>query len=43
MIEILFAGLIQCMIIPDVEEFGMCLDKVVLEYNLMIEWEKTNI
>lgn len=37
MIEILFAGLIQCMLIPDVEEFGRCLDKVVLEYNLSLD------
>ena len=39
MIEILFMWLLNCMIIPDVEEFGRCLDSVVLEYNQSIEWE----
>lgn len=34
MIEILLNGLLACILIPDVEEFGQCLDNVVLEYNL---------
>ena len=38
MIEILFAWLLACMLIPDIEEFGICLDNVVLEYNMSLEW-----
>jgi hypothetical protein len=30
------------MLIPDIEEFGMCLDEVVLEYNMNLEWQKEN-
>lgn len=37
MIEILLNGLLGCLLIPDVEEFGQCLDEVVLEYNLSID------
>jgi len=36
MIDILLSWLLQCMLIPDIEEFGMCLDNVVLEYNQSI-------
>ena len=43
MIEILLQGILACVMIPDFDEFSMCIDNVVLEYNLMIEWEKTNI
>ena len=43
MIEILLQGILACVMIPDFDEFRMCIDNVVLEYNLMIEWEKTNI
>ena len=43
MIDILLNGIMLCLIIPDFNEFSMCIDNVVLEYNLMIEWEKTNI
>jgi len=37
MIEILLNWLLACMIIPDIEEFGQCLDQVVLEYNLSLD------
>lgn len=37
MIEILISWLLQCILIPDVEEFGLCLDQVVLEYNLSVD------
>lgn len=37
MIEILFAWLLQCVMIPDFDEFSMCLDNVVLEYNQSID------
>lgn len=40
MIEFLFAWLMQCILIPDVEEFGQCVDQLVLEYNQMIEWDQ---
>ena len=40
MIEILFNWLLACMLIPDIEEFGICLDNVVLEYNMSLEWMK---
>jgi hypothetical protein len=36
MIDILLNGLLACILIPDVEEFGQCLDEVVLEYNLSL-------
>ena len=39
MIDILLNWLLACILIPDVEEFWQCLDEVVLEYNLSIEWE----
>ena len=38
MIEILLNGILSCILIPDIEEFGQCIDNVVLEYNLSIEW-----
>lgn len=37
MIDILLNGLLACILIPDVEEFGQCLDQVVLEYNLSLD------
>ena len=37
MIDILLNGLLACILIPDVEEFGQCLDEVVLEYNLSLD------
>ena len=39
MIEILLAWILQCIQIPDYDEFSMCIDNVVLEYNMSIEWE----
>lgn len=37
MIEILLQGILACVMIPDFNEFSMCLDNVVLEYNLSID------
>lgn len=37
MIEILFNWLLACMLIPDIDEFGQCLEQVVLEYNLSLD------
>lgn len=37
MIEILLNWLLACMLIPDIEEFEMCLDNVVLEYNMSLD------
>jgi hypothetical protein len=37
MIDILLNWLLACILIPDVEEFGQCLDQVVLEYNLSLD------
>ena len=36
MIEILLLGLLNCITIQDLDEFGLCLDNVVLEYNQSI-------
>jgi hypothetical protein len=38
MIDILLAWILQCLMIPDFDEFSMCIDNVVLEYNLSLEW-----
>lgn len=40
MIDILLAGILQCVMIPDFNEFSMCVDNVVLEYNMSLEWNK---
>lgn len=37
MIDILLNWILACILIPDVEEFGQCLDNVVLEYNLSLD------
>lgn len=37
MIEILLSGLLSCIQIQDFNEFSMCVDNVVLEYNLSID------
>ncbi len=37
MIEILLMWILNCYLIPDFDEFGMCIDNVVLEYNMSIE------
>ena len=39
MIEILLQGILACIMIPDFNEFSMCIDQVVLEYNQSIEWK----
>lgn len=38
MIEILLQGILACIMLPDIDEFGMCIDNVVLEYNMSLEW-----
>ena len=40
MIEILLAWILQCAMIPDFDEFSMCIDNVVLEYNMSLEWNE---
>ncbi len=37
MVEILLAWILQCIQILDIDEFSMCVDNVVLEYNMSIE------
>ena len=37
MIEILLQGILACVMIPDFNEFSMCIDNVVLEYNLSLD------
>lgn len=39
MIDFLLAWILQCVMIPDFDEFSMCIDNVVLEYNMSLEWE----
>lgn len=39
MIQLLINWLLACIMLPDAEAFIQCIDNVVLEYNLMIEWE----
>lgn len=33
MIEFLFAGLLQCAMIQDMTQFGLCLDELVNNFN----------
>lgn len=40
MFDLLLAWILQCILLPDFDEFSMCIDNVVLEYNMSIEWEK---
>lgn len=35
MIEFLFAGLLQCAMIQDMTQFGLCLDELVNNFNLL--------
>lgn len=42
MIDILLAWILQCVMIPDIDEFSMCIDNVVLEYNMSLEWKNMN-
>lgn len=36
MIDILIAGLFQCLLIPDADEFGICIDNLIVELNEMV-------
>lgn len=36
MIDLLLAWILQCIMIPDFDEFSMCIDNVVLEYNMSL-------
>ena len=36
-IDLLLAWILQCVVIPDIDEFSMCVDNVVLEYNQSID------
>lgn len=38
MIEILLSGLLQCILLQDIDEFWMCLDQVVVEYNQTVSF-----
>jgi hypothetical protein len=38
LIEFLLWWLLQCMALQDLDEFWACLDEVVLEYNMSLEW-----
>lgn len=37
MLNILLQGILACLMIPDFDEFSMCVDNVVLEYNQSID------
>lgn len=36
MIDILLAGILQCVMIPDFDEFSMCVDNLIVEVNEMV-------
>jgi len=36
MIEILLNGLLGCIMIPDFDEFSMCIDNLIVEVNEMV-------
>ena len=36
MIEILLAWILQCIQIPDYDEFSMCVDNLIVEVNEMV-------
>lgn len=36
MIEILLAWILQCILIPDQEEFEQCLDNLIVQINEMV-------
>ena len=38
MIQLFINSLLACIMLPDAEAFIQCVDDVVLEYNLSIEW-----
>lgn len=35
MIEILLQGILACVMIPDIDEFSMCVDDLIVEVNEM--------
>ena len=37
MIDLLLAWILQCILLPDYDEFSMCIDNVVLEYNMSLD------
>jgi len=37
MFDLLLAWILQCVLLPDFDEFSMCVDNVVLEYNLSLD------
>ena len=43
MIDLLLAWILQCILLPDYDEFSMCIDNVVLEYNMSLEWQNYDI
>lgn len=36
MIEILLQGILACVLIPDYDEFSMCIDNLIVEVNEMV-------
>lgn len=36
MIEFLINWLLACVLIPDIDEFGMCIDNLIVEVNEMV-------
>lgn len=36
MIEILLQGILACVMIPDIDEFSMCIDNLIVEVNEMV-------
>ena len=36
MIEILLSGILQCVMIPDFNEFSMCVDNLIVEVSEMV-------
>ena len=36
MIEILLSWILQCVMIPDFDEFSMCIDDLIVEVNEMV-------
>ena len=38
-IDVFINMIIWCLLLPDFDEFSMCIDNVVLEYNMSLEWK----
>lgn len=36
MIDLLLAWILQCVTIPDIDEFSMCIDNLIVEVNEMV-------